>query len=241
LICDDGPCDDPAVTGSFVPYLVGGAIAAGLFWSEDWLQRRTGQSWWAVDQLVWAVLSALLAVVLAYSGHLLGALVLAALVLFEVGSARRNWTRRGSRNLLEENRMELEHPVTASRNTAARSTPSLGVGGWIFVFGIVGVWSLLEHWGLSWISAGVVAAVIAVVAFRLTRRRSSDPVRWNGEERWVADDGEHIPRSVGHDHDQRADGAAREHEVHFTVSGRPARLIGRLLERLTRPTDTRDG
>ena len=186
------------------------------------------------------LISTLLAALLVYSGHLWGALAAAGLALFEIVLVRRNWVKRGPRDLLERNQLELENPDATSRNSA-RDSAGLGVRGWIFVAGTVGLWSLLVHWGLYWVTAWVVATVIAIVLLRLTRRRPSDnSVRWNRDERRMADDGEDVLRSVSRDHDQRADGTAAEHEVHFTVSGRPARLIGRLLERLTRPTDTRN-
>jgi hypothetical protein len=237
-ICGDGTWNDAAVIGSAIPYLLAGAFAVGLILCEEWLQRRTGQSWWAVEQLGWGAFSTLLAALLVYFGHPLAALVAAALAVFEMSLARWSWVKRGSRDLLERNRLEVENPGATSRS-GARGSRGLGVGGWIFVFGIVGVWSLLDHWGLSWVSAGVVAFVIAIVVFRLTRRRSSDDsVRWSGEGRWVAGDRVHVTRSVGRDHDQRADGVAAEREVHFTVTGRPARLLGRLLERLVHASDT---
>ena len=148
--------------------------------------------------------------------------------------------KRGPRDLLERNQLELENLDATSRNSA-RDSAGLGVRGWIFVTGTVSLWSLLVHWGLYWVTAWVVATAIAIVLLRLTRRRPSDnSVRWNRDERRVAGDGEDVRRSVSRDHHQRADGAAAKHEVHFTVSGRPARLIGRLLERLTRPADTRN-
>ena len=209
---------------------------------EEWLQRRTRQSWWAIDQLVRAVMYAALTGLLAYVGHPLLALAIAALAAFEIVLARRSWVKPGSRDLLERYRMELENPSAASRDSG-RGSPGLGVRGWIFVFGTVGVWSLFEHWGLSWVSAGVVVSVIALLVLRLTRRRSPDrPLRWNSEEfePWVAGDEEGITRSVGRDHDQRPDGVPSEHEFHFTVTGRTGRLLGRLLERLVSPSNTRN-
>ena len=240
ICATDRPRDDPVVTGSATPYLLVGAFAVGLILCEEWLQRRTGQSWWALDQLGWALISTLLAALLVYSGHLWGALAAAGLALFEIALVRRNWVKRGPRDLLERNQLELENPDAISRNSA-RDSAGLGVRGWSFVAGTVGLWSLLVHWGLYWVTAWVVATVIAIVLLRLTPRRpSDDSVRWNRDERQVAGDREDVLRSVGRDHDQLQAESRPAGEVHFTVSGRPARLIGRLLERLTRPTNTRN-
>ena len=74
ICATERPCDDPVVTGTAIPYLLAGGFAVGLILCADWLQRRTGQSWWALDQLGWAAISTLLAALLVYSGHLWGAL-----------------------------------------------------------------------------------------------------------------------------------------------------------------------
>jgi hypothetical protein len=168
--------------GSALPYLVAIAGAVALILCEEWLQRRTGQSWWAINQLGWAVISAVLAMLTLYFGHPVVALVAAALAVLEVALARLSWVKRGAAS-----------PITARRASG------LGPRGWIFVFVIGGVWTLVERWGLSWVSSGVVAFVLAVVVFRVWRPRSPGAqTPWNGEqvERW---------QQVGADPDRRRD------------------------------------
>src|SRR5439155_21070261 len=101
-------CHDPAVSGAAIPSVLAVPVAVGLILGEEWLQRRTRQSWWAIDQLVRAVMYAALTGLLAYVGHPLLALAIAALAAFEIVLARRSWVKRGSRDLLERYRMELE-------------------------------------------------------------------------------------------------------------------------------------
>jgi hypothetical protein len=118
--------------------------------------------------------SALVAVLVVYAGHHpVLALLPGAIAAFELVSARRDWVERRSLDLLERNR--LENP-DATPGRRIRRSSNLGFRKWVFILATAGLLTLLEEqWGFSWISGGLVAAVIAVIAFRLRPRRSSAP------------------------------------------------------------------
>jgi hypothetical protein len=223
------------VIGSAIPYVIGGGLFLGLVFGEEWLQRQTGQSWWAIHQLGWGVFSVGLAVLIASAGHPLGALLALGLAVFEFALARRSWVELGSRDVLERHRLEIE-----SREAVTPRPTGVGVRGAVFILAVVGLWTLLEHWGLSWVSAGLVSSMVAVVVLRLWRRRSlvmssgerSEPPMMSVDRSVVA------PTSFGDDHaarDRIAEGGFQ-----FSLSGRSARLVGWLVERLTGSSDSHD-
>ncbi|HET7428073.1 MAG TPA: hypothetical protein VFJ66_01375 [Gaiellales bacterium] len=189
----------------------------GLIVGEDWLQRRSGQSWWTIDQLVWGTLAAAVTVFVLVAGHPLVAFLVAGFAALEFLSVRRSWVKRTSRDLLERNRLGLAH-----RDAPAASPSGIGVRKSVFVLLVALLWTLLDHWGLSWGAAGMVSAVLAIVVFFPSHRRSSEADRFD------------VP--PGADDPER--GATKtpivEHEFEFTLSGRPAKLLGRLLERSSR-------
>jgi len=231
-----------AVSGADIPYVVGLGILVGLTLGEGWLRRRTGQSWWAVDQLGDGIISVVLTILIIYAGHPLVALIPAAIAVTQFATARRNWVKR-SRDLMERNRLELEHPGAASVRTAEMSG-RLGLRGWIFVSVVAGVWTLLAyHWGFSWFTAGLVAAVIGIVIVRPSRGRSSKPPVPRSPEPFRYDEGAFDTRAVppfANDGEHARDGMPPGHGFELTLSGRPARLLGWLFARLVRTPEAPD-
>jgi hypothetical protein len=202
----------------------------GLVLGEDWLQRRSGQSWWTIDQLVWGTLAAAVTVFVLVAGHPLVALLVAGFAALEFLSVRRSWVKRTSRDLLERNRLELEH-----RDAPAASQSGIGVRRSVFVLLIALLWTLLEHWGLSWGAAGIVSAIVAIVVFFPSQRRSSGD---DARRRVEPSERRRRPLRRSPDADDPDRPATKtpmvEHEFEFTLSGRPAKLLGRLLERSSR-------
>jgi hypothetical protein len=166
--CERGNLTGSPYTRSAIPYVVCAALVLGLVLGEDWLQRRSGQSWWTIDQLVWGTLAAAVTVFVLVAGHPLVALLMAGFAALEFLSVRRSWVKRTSRDLLERNRLELEH-----RDAPAASPSGIGVRRSVFVLLIALLWTLLEHWGLSRGAAGIVSAIVAIVVFFPSQRRSS--------------------------------------------------------------------
>jgi hypothetical protein len=220
--------------GSAIPYVVGTAALVGWVLGEEWLQRRTGQRWLAIRSLGWGVLSTVLALLLLYGGHLLGAPLALGLAVTEFASARRNWMPRGSGDLLERSRLESENRDSGA--PAKRRPIGLGLAGWGFVIAGTGLWTLLQmRWGLSFASAGLITAVVGVVVWRVLARLTR-PARSPGDAVDVAmvqPDSQHMP-PFGHAGDQ-----ATIRDGEFTLSGRPARLVGWLLNRLSSRSNDR--
>jgi hypothetical protein len=221
------------ILSSAIPYVACAALVLGLALGEDWLQRRSGQSWWTIDQLVWGTLAAAVTVFVLVAGHPLVALLMAGFAALEFLSVRRSWVKRTSRDLLERNRLELEH-----RDAPAASPSGIGVRRSVFVLLIALLWTLLEHWGLSRGAAGIVSAIVAIVVFFPSQRRSSASSVTTHDGGWnppsVGADRFDVPPDAD-DPDRPATKTAMvEHEFEFTLSGRPAKLLGRLLERSSR-------
>jgi hypothetical protein len=221
------------VSGSAIPYVVCAALVLGLIVGEDWLQRRSGQSWWTIDQLVWGTLAAAVTVFVLVAGHPLVALLVAGFAALEFLSVRRSWVKRTSRDLLERNRLELEH-----RDTPAPGPSGIGIRRSVFVLLIALLWTLLEHWGLSWGAAGIVSAIVAIVVFFPSQRRSSASSVTTHNGRWnppsVAPTASTFPPHADDPERPATKTPIVAHEFEFTLSGRPAKLLGRLLERSSR-------
>jgi hypothetical protein len=217
------------MTGSAIPYVVVGVLGVGWIVGEDWLRRRTGQPWWPVHQLGWGVFSAVLAVLVAYEGHPLIALMPAALAVLQFASARRNWVKR-PRDLMERNAFEIENGGAAGRRRASGT----GVRGWLFTGAVVAVWTLLEGWGFSSVSAGVVAAVTGLAIFLPWRRSSipDEPLAGGDFDRPPPryDQASRVPS--GWEEGRVDDMPTGGHGWEFTLTGRPARLLGRVLDRI---------
>jgi hypothetical protein len=230
------------VTSSDIPYVVGAVLALGGVLGEGWVKRRTGQSWWVMEHLGRGFFTALVAVLVVYAGHPVLALLPGAVAASELISARRNWVEHGSRDVLERNRLELESPDAPPGRPIRRSS-ALGLRKWVFISATAGLWTLLdEQWGLSWISAGLVAAVIAVIVFHLRPRRSSPPGPPNGEEFGspMARFGTHATPRLGGNSEQSGRDVTAERQFQFEGSGRPARVLGWLFERLVRVHESGD-
>jgi hypothetical protein len=112
------------MNGSAVPYAIAVLAVVGWWLMDGWLQRRTGQSWWALDQLEWGVISAGLAMLMLYTGHAAPALLAAGAAVWQLATARRNWARRRPSDLLERNRLELER-----QRTGREAEPPVGRDG----------------------------------------------------------------------------------------------------------------
>jgi len=214
-LMDDGGVTDSAAA----PYVVGAFLALWWIVGENWLQRRTGQSWWTINQLVWGLFTAVLTVLVIHAGHPLVAVLPAAVTIWQLESARRSWVKRTPVDLLERNRLELE-----GRERPTRGASALGVRQTLFLVAVATIWTLLEHWGLSWATAGVVSAVIGVALFLPWRRGQVEATR---------------PVVPADATDDRREGAPRGREFELTVTGRPAKLLGRLLDGSRRRPDGR--
>ena len=192
--------DDGWVTDSALPYVAGLVLAVWWIAGETWLQRRTGQTWWTIHELGWGVFSAGLAVVIAIAGHPLPALAAGSIAIWQLRSARRTWL---------------------SREETERYRPQrTGVRGWLFIGGAAAVWTLLEHAGLSYVSAGLVAGLTSAAVFLPWRRSEGSPT---GNDTVISPV----------DRFEREPQQGRGFEV--TISGRPAKLAARMFDRGTRP------
>src|SRR5689334_2049085 len=122
------------------------ALGVAVILSEEWLHRRTGQTWWAISRLGSAAVFGTLAAALVVVGQPLVGLLAAGAALVEIALARRSWKPRGGRDMLQRPRPETTHGTGAG---AGRPASRLGLRSWAFIIATGGVWSLLEyHWGL---------------------------------------------------------------------------------------------
>ena len=216
------------MTGSAIPYVVCAALGIGWIVGEDWLQRRTGQPWWPVHELGWGLFNTALAVLMVYVGRPLVALIPAALAVWQFASARRNWVKR-PRDLMARNALEMANGGAPARRPALGG----GVRGWLFTGAVVAVWTLLERAGLSWASASLIAALIGVAVFMPWRRTSAPDQPLTGGDVEPRPRYDRPPGLPPEWEDGPADDVpTAAHEWELTLTGRPARLLGRVLERI---------
>jgi hypothetical protein len=66
--CERGNLTGSPYTRFAIPYVLCAALVLGLVLGEDWLQRRSGQSRWTIDQLVWGTVAAAVTVFVLVAG-----------------------------------------------------------------------------------------------------------------------------------------------------------------------------